>query len=140
MDTDEIASADKSTIVLNMESMIKTILSSISRAEEEMDKHKSMLDSILENDETYKEHSERAKEASKIKSGTRRQILKQPQAAELAAKVQSLKSQIKENKASLSDYLREFQKMSGINEIEDADGEVKQIVFTAKLVNKSSGF
>lgn len=140
MDQNEVVTTDKSIVVLNMESMIKTILSGISRAEEEMDKHKSMLDSILENDETYKDHFEKAKEASKVKSATRRQVLKQPQAAELAAKVQSLKSQIKENKANLSDYLGQFQKMSGINEIEDEEGEIREIVFTAKLVHKSSRF
>lgn len=98
------------------------------------------MDGILDNDSTYQEHSEAAKEAAKVKAATKQQILKQPQAADLAEKVRSIRSQIKENKASLSDYLREFQRMSGINEIEGSDGEIREIVFTAKLVNKSSRY
>ena len=129
--------SDEASVLINMESMIKSLISSMDKLKDEMELNKGMLDDILNNDPTYKEHSDLAKEAAKVKSATKRQVLKQPQAAELAGKVQSLRSQIKENKASLSDYLREYQRMSGVNEIEGEDGEVREIVFTAKLVNKS---
>ncbi|MDO8570237.1 MAG: hypothetical protein Q7R97_01470 [Candidatus Daviesbacteria bacterium] len=128
---------DEASVIINMESMIKSLISSNDRLREEMDLAKGMLDSILDNDPTYKEHSDLAKEAAKVKSQTKREILKQPQAGELANKVQSLRSQIKENKASMSDYLREYQRMSGVNEIEGEDGEIREIVFTAKLISKS---
>lgn len=131
---------DNSSIIMNMESMIKNTLQSIETAEEEVGRHKDLLDSIFENDSTYQEHDKLAKEASKIKSKTRQEILKQPQAADLNNKIKTLKSEIKENKSSLSDYLREFQRMSGISEIEGKDGELMQIVYTAKLIKKSSGF
>ena len=130
--------SDEAGVVMNMESMIKTLISSQEKLQEELNKHQDMLDDIFENDSTYKEHSEAAKAAAKIKSATKQQILKQPQAADLAEKVKSLRSQIKENKASLSDYLREFQRMSGVSEIEGHDGEIREIVFTAKLVSKSA--
>lgn len=129
--------SDESSVLLNMESMIKTLISSTDKLRDELELNKGMLDDILDNDPTFKEHSDLAKEAAKVKSNTKREVLKQPQAAELAGKVQSLRSQIKENKASLSDYLREYQRMSGVNEIEGEDGEVREIVFIAKLVNKS---
>lgn len=129
---------DESSVIMNMESMIKTLLASQGRLQEEAGKYQDMLDDILENDETFKEHSEAAKAAAKIKSATKQQILKQPQAADLANKVKTLKSELKENKASLSDYLREFQRMSGIDQIEGPDGEIQQIVYTAKLVRKTS--
>ena len=90
---------DESSVIINMESMIKSLISSMERLREEMDLNKGMLDDILNNDPTYKEHSDLAKEATKVKSATKRQVLKQQQAAELAGKVQSLRSQIKENKA-----------------------------------------
>lgn len=129
---------DDASVVMNMESMIKTLIASQERLKEQLEKHQDLLDAIFDNDTTYQEHSAAAKEAAKIKSATKQQILKQPQAADLANKVKTLRSELKENKASLSDYLREFQRMSGINEIEGNDGEIREIVFTAKLVNKSS--
>ncbi len=127
-------------IVMNMESMIKSLLASQVKLKEAIEKNQGLLDDILENDSTYKEHSEAAKAAAKVKAATKQQILKQPQAADLADKVKTFRSELKENKASLSDYLREFQRMSGISEIEGPDGEIQEIVYTAKLMKKSSRF
>ncbi|MFH0936982.1 MAG: hypothetical protein V1808_01670 [Candidatus Daviesbacteria bacterium] len=138
VDTQTSSEAGEANVIINMESMIKTLITSIDNLTEELGKHQDMLDDILNNDSTFKEHFEQAKQAAKIKSVTKQQILKQPQAADLANKVRTMRSEIKEQKASLSDYLREFQRMSGINEIEGEDGELRQIVYVAKLVKKSS--
>lgn len=124
------------SILLNLESMIKSNLSSIDRIKEEIDKKQGMLDDILNNDPTYKQHCDNAKEAGKIKSATKQQLLKQPQAADLANRVQTLRSELKEIQGGLSDYLKEYQRMSGTNEIEGDDGEVREIVYTAKLIKK----
>lgn len=128
---------DSSQIMLNMEGLIKGLIAQNQKLDEELKKNKEMLDDIFSNDPTYQEHAEKAKEAAKVKSNTKKEILKRSQAAELDAKVKSLKSQIKENQASLSDYLQEFARMSGVNEIEGEDGEVREIVYTAKLIKKS---
>ncbi len=130
----------QAAIIINLEQMIKNHVSSIDRISEEAKKHKEMLDDIFENDETYRAHSEAAKEAAKIKSATRAEIMKQPQVFELAEKVKSLRSEVKELKAALSDYLQEFRRMSGANEIEGEDGEVREIVYNAKLVKRNSKF
>ena len=113
-------------------------MSSISRLQEEVKKLKEMLDDIFANDPTYQEHTKAADEASKVKRVTKQQILKRPQAGDLDNKIKSLKSELKENQGSLSDYLREFQRMSGLNEIENEQGEVMEIVYTAKLVKTGS--
>lgn len=123
--------------VISLEATIKSHISSISKMEEELDKHRSLLDDIFNNDPTYKVHTDAVKEASRIKSATKQQILKQPQAASLNEKVQGLRTELKETKGALSDYLREFQRMSGISEIEGDDGELREIVYVAKLVKKS---
>ena len=125
-------------VMLNLESMIKSHISSIDKMQEELNKHSSMLQDIFDNDPTYKEHSEKAKEATKVKSSTKAQILKQPQAADLNEKVRSFKSQLKELQDALIDYVREYQRMSGVNEIEGEDGEVREIIMVPKLVKKSS--
>lgn len=124
-------------VILNLEEMIKSHLSSLDRLTEELKKHQGMLDDIFLNDPTFKDHSEKAKEASKIKSATKQQILKQPQVADLATKVKNLRSEAKEIKDALSDYLQEYRRMSGATEIEH-NGEVREIVYVAKLVNRSN--
>lgn len=131
---------DSSELVLNMEGMIKNLVSTLDKHRDEVAKFQEALNDIFDNDETYTNHSKLAKEAARVKSATKQQILKQPQAADLNSKVKTLKSEIKENQASLSDYLREFQRMSGISEIEGEDGELREIVYTAKLIRKSSKF
>lgn len=99
-----------------------------------------MSDDIFGNDEVFKEHDKKAKEASKVRSGTKQQILKRPDVADLANKLQALKSEQMELKEGLSDYLREYHRLSGSTEIEGEDGEVREIVYMAKLVKKSSKF
>lgn len=125
-------------VMMNMESMIKSHITSIDKLKEESEKYSSMLKDIFENDPTFKEHSEKAKEASRIKTATKNQILKRPDASELNEKVKSMKSQIKEQQEALSDYLREYQRMSGLTEIEGDDGELREIVYVAKLVKKTN--
>jgi chromosome segregation ATPase len=125
-------------VVLNLEGLIKNHISQIEKLNEEYTKYKEMLDDIFANDETYQTHLEAAKEATRIKTATKQQILKQPQAADLNEKVKSLKSQVKELDGALSDYLGEYNRLSGINEIEGEDGQLREIVYIAKLVKKGA--
>lgn len=129
----EVAGSD---IMINLESMIKTAVAAIDRQAEEARKLKEMLDDIMNNDPAYAEASEKAKETNKVKQTAKAGVLKQPQAKDLDDKIRTLKSEMKETLASLSDYLKEYQRMSGVNEIEGEDGDVREIVYTAKLVRK----
>jgi len=129
-----------SEILVNMEGLIKGHITAIDKISEELRKHKEMLDDIFANDPTYQEHDKIAKEAVKVKQGTKAQILRQPQAGELDKKVKELKADLKENRSSLSDYLQEYARLSGVNEIEGDDGEVREIVYDARLIKKSSIF
>lgn len=131
-----VDSSQTSNIAMNLEAMIKSNLSSIDRLTDELKKQKEMLQSVFDNDETYKKHADLAKEATRVKSNTKMQILKQPQVAELNEKVKSLQSQLKENEEGLSEYLREYNRLTGITEIEGNDGEIRQIVYVAKLIKK----
>lgn len=124
-------------IIINMEGLIKSHIAQIDKLSEDAGKLKEMLDDIFENDPTFKEHDDKAKEAGKVKQKTKAEILKRPQAHDLNEKIKSLKSQIKENESSLSDYLQEYSRLAGVNEIEGEDGEVREIVYTAKLIKKA---
>ncbi len=127
-------------ILGEIESMIKGHIRTIDSHKEEIKKHKEMLNSALAGDATYKLHEEEAKKASKQKAATKMQILKLPANDNLVKKVRELTSQLRETQNALSDYLREYQRLSGANEIEGEDGEVREIVYVAKLVKRPSKF
>lgn len=131
---------DDAALLLKIEEMIKTHISQIGELGEEAGKYKDMLNDILTNDETYQTHDKLAKEAVRIRTNTKKEIFKRPDAADLAGKLKSLRSQQKELKEGLSDYLREYQRLSGSSEIEGEDGETREIVFVAKLVKRSPKF
>lgn len=124
-------------VLINMEGMIKNHITSIDKLQIETKNLSDMLNDIFNNDPTFKEHTEAAKEANKIKAATKQQILKQPQARDLNDKIKTLKSESKELQNSLSDYLQEYQRMSGVNEIETEDGQVREIVYIAKLIRRT---
>ncbi len=114
-------------------SLINSTRAQIGHLREEAGKLKEMLDDIFHNDPTFQTHDAAVKEASKIRSATKKQILKMPQAADLTNRIQSLRSQIKERNGELSDYLQDYSRSSGANSFETEDGQVLQIIYTAKL-------
>lgn len=126
------------TILLELERTIKNHISDIDRKKVELKKQREMMESALLNDETYRLHTEEAKKAAKVKGQTKFQILQLPENRQLSEKVKDLASELRELNTALSDYLREYQRMSGSSEIETDDGEIREIVYVAKLVKKSS--
>lgn len=131
---------NQAVLLIRIEEMIKTHISQIDQLQEEITKHRDMVSDIFTNEQVYQEHDKTAKEATRIKNNTKKEVQKRPDVANLTDKLKELKSEQNELKKGLSDYLREFQKLSGLNEIEGEDGEVREIVYTARLVKKSSKF
>ena len=125
-------------LLVRIEEMIKTHISQIDKLTEDVTKYKEMIDDIFTNDQTFQEHDKIAKEAAKIRSKTKSEIMKRVDVANLSNKLKTLKSEKKELQEGLSDYLREYQRLSGSNEIEGEDGQIREIVFVAKLVRKFS--
>lgn len=125
-------------LLLRIEEMIKTHIGQIDTLQEQITKFKEMVDDIFGNDETFQEHDKIAKEAAKVRSKTKSEIMKRSDVADLGQKIKSLKSEKAELQGGLSDYLREYQRLSGSNEIEGDDGQVREIIYTAKLVKKSA--
>lgn len=138
LDKPEDAGGDTAQTVMNLENMIKTNNSQIAKLSAELAEAREMLKDAFENDATYKEHADVAKDANKIKAATKAQILKRPEVAQIATNVKVLSSELKELKEALSDYLGEFNRLSGITQIEGDDGELLEIVYVAKLVKKRS--
>lgn len=129
---------DKANLIMQLEGLIKTNLSQADKLREELSEQKAMLKDSYDNDPTYIEHATLAKEANKVKTKTKAEIVKRPEIALIAEKVKTMSSELKELNSALSDYLREFNQQSGISQIEDADGELMEIVYVAKLVRKKA--
>lgn len=123
--------------LLRVEEIIKSSLAKINSLTEEISKHKEMVDDVFASDQTYQEHDKVAKETGKIRSKTKQEIMKRPSVSNLANKVKALKSEKKELQEGLADYLQEYQKLSGSNQFQGDDGEVREIITVHKLVKKS---
>lgn len=123
--------------LLNLESLVKRYVNDINLAKETLKTQKEMFDSAFLNDETYREHDRLSKEANKVKNGTKQQIMRQPSVALLDEKIKDLRFQLQELQVSLSDYLSQYQKLTGATQIEMEDGQILEIVNNLKLVKKS---
>jgi len=127
----------EAAILLNLKEMIKNYIQSLDKLREEKKKVQEMYEDSFVNNPVYRENAEKAKEAVKVKATTRQQIASQPSVISLGQKVKGLNSDIKERQVALSDYLLEYQRLTGANEIEDAQGQIREIINSAKLIKRS---
>jgi predicted RNase H-like nuclease (RuvC/YqgF family) len=133
--SETLEGSDQANTIMNLENMIKTNNAQINKLSIELAEARDVLKDAFEGDTTYREHAEVAKEANKVKSATKAQIMKKPDVAQIATQVKVLTSELKELKVAFSDYLKEFNRLSGLTEIDD-NGELLEIVYVAKLVKK----
>ena len=124
-------------LMVDMENLIKNHISGIDTLQTEAKKFKEMLDDILAANEPYQELTKKANEATKAKNTQKQEVLKQPHAKELNDKIKELKGEVKEKQEALSDYLQEYQRISGVDEIEGDDGELRKIVYSARLIKQA---
>ena len=124
--------------VTSLTGLINGHIAGLDRKRENLGKVTEMLNDILTNDPAYKEATEKAKEVAKEKGKAKADILQQPTAHDLAFKIKDSRIEIKQLALELSGFLTEYQKLTGSNEFEGEDGEIRQIVYTAKLVNKTN--
>lgn len=123
--------------LLNLTNMINTSLSTTERVKEEKSKLSEMLKGLLDNDPSYLEASEQAKTAGKTKGLAKKQVLKMPQASDLESKIKELAKHLKDINTQMSMYLADYARASGQTTFEDPSGEVREIVYVARLVKKS---
>lgn len=136
--TKEPQGVGDAAILLNLQEMIKNYIQSLDKLREEKKKVQEMFEDSFLNNPVYRENAEKAKEALKVKATTRQQIASQPSVIALAQKLKGLNADIKEREVALSDYLLEYQRLTGANEIEDAEGQIREIVNSAKLIKRSA--
>lgn len=124
-------------LVISLTNLINANLKEISNIEQEMSKHKEMVDTVLDNDATYKEHAAAAKEASRIKTNTKKEIFKRQDVKHVVEKLNELKVNLSDTREELSNYIQEYATTSGQNYFEAEDGSIQEIVYIAKLRRKA---
>ncbi|PIU03934.1 hypothetical protein COT44_00195 [Candidatus Shapirobacteria bacterium CG08_land_8_20_14_0_20_39_18] len=120
--------------LITLESKVKREISMIDGLKKDLKTQKEMFDDIFQNDETYRTQDQTVKEATKIRGGTKLQLLKQQSTAELDEKIKDIKLQLNELQQTLSVDLLEYQKTTGATQIETENGQTLQIVLSSKLV------
>ena len=120
--------------LLNVENLINTSLVKSEEVKKELKEQKSMLDSILENDDEYQDLCEQINKLNKLKKIAKQKIMQQQEAARLNEKIKDLSCQSKEINTALSDYLSQYSILAETNQIEMKDGIIRQIIHSAKLV------
>jgi hypothetical protein len=129
---------NQAQVILSLEELIKNNIANIDKLRNDVKQHQEMYNDSFENDPTYRENAEKVKEANKVKSTTRENIAKQPSVIQLVQKVKDMRVELKERQAALSDYLLEYQRLTGVNEIEGHDGIVRDIINSSKAIKRSS--
>lgn len=138
IETESTEPQNQAELVVSLTNLINANLAEITNIEREMAKTKEMVDSVLENDETYVKHAEAAKEASRVKGSTKKEIFKRPDVAHVVEKLNELKSDLAATRDELSNYIQEYASASGQNYFEAEDGTIQEIVYVAKLRKKAA--
>ena len=120
--------------IINTESLINTASARLNDLSYEVKEYKAMLDEILENDKEFQEIDVEAKKQAKLRAVARQKALNVQEAKTNIDKLKETQTQLREVKTALSDYLAQYVKISGSNQIEGPDGVVRRIIYSAKLV------
>jgi predicted RNase H-like nuclease (RuvC/YqgF family) len=139
-DTTSNQGNDSAITLISIESLITRSHAQLNSLKKEMNQFKDMLDSILDSNDEYRQKYEVAKLATKERNTVKTEIMKDPKAQDIIKKLKDYRDQQKELKDALSDYLKQYQQLSGSNQIEGPDGVIREIVYTARLINRFENF
>ena len=120
-----------------IENIIKRKLTQMDDLKEEVSTYKEMVESYLLNDSEYTGLEEAAKEAAKKKGQKKKELMALQEIRSTGDKLKEAQTNMKEMRQSLSVDLAQFQRLSGTTQIELEVGDLRQIVFIAKLVKRS---
>lgn len=129
-------SENKVERIMSLENMINGYMMDFEKLKKDLKEQSAMLKDSYENDPEYMSAVDKAKEINKMKAEIKEKLLQDPSVAALDAKVSDLKSEVKDVRQALSDYLQQYYRESGLTEITGSDGEVHELIATVRLVKK----
>lgn len=131
-----VNSDNKLERIMSLENMVNGYILDLDKLQKDLKEQSAMLKDSFENDADFAAAAEKVRDMQKIKKEAQDKLLQDPSISLLDAKVTDLKSEVKDVRQALSDYLQQYYRESGLTQITGADGEVREIVATVKLVKK----
>ena len=101
---------------------------------EELNKINALYKESLDEDPIYQEVQEQEKSFKESNKEAKDSVMEKPVIKEFKEQLKDLRKEIKENRDVLAQELAEYFKETGEMEVEDADGNVKRMIFSVKLV------
>lgn len=130
---DEVVAVSISPQASEIKNMVLNSLEQIDRISADLRKSREMLESAYMNDQKYRECKALNKDQQKKLSVEKDRIKKM--SPTIVDKVADLSKELKEIKDAMSEYLSEYVRLTGSNEIEKNDGKVLRIVRKFKIVS-----
>ena len=124
--------------LLDLEQSIKTYYQGAQSKREEMKQHKEMVADAYANDKTLAESEEKMKALKMEANKVRDQISATSAVIEAKQKLRELSEEVKELEKTLSKFLLQYKDLAQTNQIMVREGEMYQIVQSAKLVKQSA--
>lgn len=133
---EETGSEDTKTAlgIMQVEDLINRQMADIDKMREEVKLLKSSFEDAFKNDAKYREFDEKVKEATRLKKTYVLAMKKDPSITAAEQSFMSKRDDLKDAQQGLSEYLREYNRISGLTQFETQDGQVLQIVQVFKLV------
>lgn len=119
--------------VASLENIIRQRLQVIEKTQEEISELNTRLKDMLQNSREFYEADQVAKEASKKKKQIQNTILSTQEAQQLQSQLDEAKDFQKDNLTTLNDMLVEFYETMRIKEIDDANGQPRDLEIKIKV-------
>lgn len=123
----------KAEMILRLDQLIKGYLVDIKKMKEKMREQKEIVNNSFQNDAEYQEVDKQVRELNKKKLDIKQRILNQKENVHMREEMASINDEIKEAQTALSDYLKEYERLTQATEFETDDGELFQILHDVKL-------
>ena len=118
--------------------MIVKRLGIMEQLQQELNKLRTHYEETLENDPQYQKiQEEREKVKNEVSQSKEKQekVMETPSYKAISDQIKEKRTELKEHKEVLAQELVEYYRENGTMEIEDAEGNVKRMKFSVKLVN-----
>lgn len=127
-----------SLTIIELTSIINRYSVDIDKIKDGLKMQNGMYKDAFSGDAQFHELDQKAKELNRQKNAIKQKVLQTPAMQAVTAKIDELKSELKDAQETLSGYLEEYQRVSGTNIIEGENGEIKEIVPVYRLVKRSN--
>jgi hypothetical protein len=134
-DASPSAGKNKALDIMQIENMINSQMVDIDKKRDDVKLLKSTFDDAFKNDAKYREFDDKVKEANRLKTTYKQAMMKDAAIAQANSAFLNGRDELKDMQMALSDYLKEYHRVTGLTQFETSDGQMLEIVQSFKLVS-----